>query len=692
MTNYVDVFNSDTVPPAGLGYQALNFAGATNPTYWPYNYNGTGITISKIIDATPGSGATIQLPDATQVSGGEDILIFNVGSNTLTIQNFGAGAVTTVAAGTAKFLYLKDNTTQNGTWGVVTYGTGTSAADSSALAGYGLTALGGTQLNLGLVTVASSSFPITLDTTYRSKILNITSGTGTINLPTVASLGANAGTYFVSVKNSGSGTLTVTTTDSKNVDGNLTFTMRRLESAFFICDGTNWQTIGYGRSVQGYTLLTKTISGSTSLTSSESQNQLITLTGSPAADFTLTMTGAVAIWYFTNNTGKTATVTTGSGTTVLVYAGWSVTLRCDGTNITNANAYTAVGAINENLLMNAGMNINQRLQSSSMVAPHFIADRWYAYSSTASANLQAIASGTFGGTGQLAVISRTASTNTTGTVAMAYSFSFEEMNRLVYYASQAQLMGLPTTYTLSFLADNYLGANATVGVGIYTDTSGNYSSLTLAQKIATGSSTGWSSMTTQLSSSVPINGNTIRYSYTINVPNTFIQSMGLAIWATFTGTAGGSNEQLRFYAIKLEYGSTATPFLVREINSELAACQAYYEKSFLYFSVPQTALGLGTGEFHFAQAVGATAAQGQITIPYKRSKAYSGGRAPVVTLYNPVSANSQIRNSTTNADWTGSTATVAAGSLYGLEINGTSPGGSAAGNSACVHWTADFET
>ena len=89
---------------------------------------------------------------------------------------------------------------------------------------------------------ASTTLPFTSKTsTYtvdnEDCIVNCTSGTFTVTLPTAAGL---TGQYFV-IKNSGSGTITLEADGSETIDGQLTKVMAvQYESYFVVSNGANW--------------------------------------------------------------------------------------------------------------------------------------------------------------------------------------------------------------------------------------------------------------------------------------------------------------------------------------------------------------------------------------------------------------------------------------------------------------------
>jgi len=140
MTTYTSPFTGQTLNPTDVGYESLTIS---NDTFlqWPVNGNN-GNVVSSIIDVTATTtGLHLALPPATQVSTGQSLIVRNIGSNAFTVTNVIGGTITSVPSGIAEYIYLTDNTTQNGTWAVVTFGAGTSAANAATLAGYGLMAI-----------------------------------------------------------------------------------------------------------------------------------------------------------------------------------------------------------------------------------------------------------------------------------------------------------------------------------------------------------------------------------------------------------------------------------------------------------------------------------------------------------------------------------------------------------------------
>jgi ribosomal protein S5 len=358
MSNYTDVFGGSTLPPSEFKMQALALTAATT-LYWPYNYTGTGSILTKINVLSSTGAYDLTFPDATQVSTGEDTLIINNSAFTITLKDAAAGTIGTVAAGVSKYLYLSSNSTAAGTWGIFTYGTGTSAADASALAGYGTTATGATLS--GAIPVTETAAAATINaTTGRASSTIFTGGSVACTLPSAVTAGANFYTY---VKNGGTGTITITPVGGQLIDNVATIGLNPQESCLVLSSGTDWHTIGLGRStIYQFTKLVKDLTGiaTYTLTSSDASNKLIQFTGAPSGATIVTVPAVVAIYYVEVSTSNAFTVTmkTAAGTGVALAQSVRSILYCDGVNVVSAQTASAPAsqtAISNDTTTNAAM-------------------------------------------------------------------------------------------------------------------------------------------------------------------------------------------------------------------------------------------------------------------------------------------------------------------------------------------------
>ena len=341
--SYNSPFTGNVIQPTDVSYRAVTLS-ANTQLEWPINGNATDDYAARIMQVTATTtGLSLWMPPANQASVGQDALIRNIGANTFTVKDYaGTNTIISVAAGESKYVYITANPTTTGTWGTIAFGTGTSSADAATLAGYGLVASGAT-LNLShpAQSIVDGG---TFGTADRAQTLVWEGGAGTYTLPAASSLGNN---WFSLFKNNGTGSIVVSSSD--NIDGAATKTFAPSESAFIVCTGTTFITVGYGVSSQFfYTSLVKSVtSGSYTLTASEASNTIQTYIGTLTGNVTVVYPPVVNLYVIKNATtagGYTLTVGTGSGTSVTIPASQQVTLACDGTNFFNANT-TQAGSV-----------------------------------------------------------------------------------------------------------------------------------------------------------------------------------------------------------------------------------------------------------------------------------------------------------------------------------------------------------
>lgn len=334
----LNVFGGGVTDPSEVSYRAVSLT-ANVTLLWPSFAQGSGNVVARGMDVTPsGPGLEITFPDARQVGVGMSSLVRNVGSDTFTIRDANAGVITTIATGVAKFVYLTDNSTLAGTWTVVTFGTGTSSADASLLAGLGIKAIGSTLAQKYEVSETTSGF--TIAAADRAKMWTWTSGSHSITLPTSASLGAD---FFFIAKNGGSGTITFNRSGSDTIDGATSFQLAPDESSIIHSSGGNnrWFSVGKGRSVAfAFTQLVKNVGGGidVTLSSAEAANKVMSFTGVLTANINVIVPNTVSVYYVFNNTSGafTLTVKTVAGSGITVSQGTRDILVCDATNVQRA--------------------------------------------------------------------------------------------------------------------------------------------------------------------------------------------------------------------------------------------------------------------------------------------------------------------------------------------------------------------
>jgi hypothetical protein len=339
----------------------------TGNTYYIIATNGTttftvsatlgGAAVATTAGTTTGltftlDSFTLDMPPANQASVGIDALFRNVGSYTFTVRDYTGGAIVTIAPGEAKYIYLTSNATTAGTWGLIAFGVGTSNVDAATLAGFGLKAISNTLNAANNVSTFASNY--TAINTDRASTYVWTGGSGTLTLTSAITLGND---WYMMVRNSGSGTLTIATSGGIQINGASTIALQPADSCVICCSGSAFYTVGLGRSTQfNFTQLTKAVvSGSYTLSASEAANTIQKYTGTLTGNVTVVLPQTVQVYYITNQTngggpGYQITFTTGAGgATATVPAGQQVILLCDSVNLLNASTIAA-GAVNVSLV------------------------------------------------------------------------------------------------------------------------------------------------------------------------------------------------------------------------------------------------------------------------------------------------------------------------------------------------------
>ena len=355
MTNtYVNPITGQTINPSQIGYEALTISTDTELD-WPINGTTSTDVVAAIIQVTATVGSLkLYLPSALQVSTGQSVLIQNIGSNSFTVTTASGATIITIASGVAQYIFLTNNSTNDGTWSTVTFGAGTSSANAAALAGYGIVA-SGTTLNQEYA--ESSIFSsLTLNSTYRAQFLVWSGGVGTITLPTASTVGNG---WFVMLRNGGTGILTLTPSGTDTIDSVASQQLQLTESLVVVSNGIDgYSTFAYGRSnAFAYTQLAKTVTGgTTTLTAVEYANVVQEYYGALLSNQIIVLPSTVQIYYLNNQTTgafsltfKTSAV---GAATVTVAQGQTLTVVCDGTNVYNSSS--ASGGTVTTLTINAG--------------------------------------------------------------------------------------------------------------------------------------------------------------------------------------------------------------------------------------------------------------------------------------------------------------------------------------------------
>ena len=346
MTTYTNPFTGQTISPSQVSYEALSLT-ADLQLEWPINGNDA-TPASAIIDVTATSSGTatgwlLELPPATQVSVGQTIIVRNTGSNTFTVTDYGGNTIIAVSSGIAQFIFLTSNSTVNGVWQSVVFGAGTSSANASALAGYGLLATGLTLNQAYNLTNYYSS--AVLSATSRAQFNVWSGGVGSFTLPSASDVGNN---WFTIIRNNGSGVLTLTPVGTNTIDGNANQQLQLTESLVLVSDGSaGYNTYAYGRSnTFPFTQLAQVVTGGTlTLTSAQGANIIQEYSGALTSNQIVVLPSTVQLYSLQNGTTGSYTLTFKTavvgGSTVAVTQNQTALVVCDGTNVYSATSSTS---------------------------------------------------------------------------------------------------------------------------------------------------------------------------------------------------------------------------------------------------------------------------------------------------------------------------------------------------------------
>lgn len=345
--SYNSPFTGNVVQPTDVSYREITLS-ANLQLEWPINGTTTGDVAARIMEVSATtSGLRIDMPPANQASVGQDALFRNLGANTFTVADYDGNTIVSIAAGQARYIYITDNPDEAGTWGVISFGAGSSAVDAATLAGYGLKAISATLNQSHTITTFSSDY--TAVAADRARVYVWDAGAGTLTLPTAASLGND---WFIMIRNGGTGSLAVTPTGTL-INGVASIDLQPADSCFVCCSGTAYFTVGLGKVSQfNFTQLTKTVTtGTVTLTSAEAANVVQKYIGTLSGAVTVEIPQTVQVYYITNQTVDPGpydiTFTTGvpGGATAVVPAGNQVILLCDSVNIYNASTVAAGASV-----------------------------------------------------------------------------------------------------------------------------------------------------------------------------------------------------------------------------------------------------------------------------------------------------------------------------------------------------------
>ena len=331
---FVQTFGGTNIYSAEPSYRDIALT-ANVTLSWPIEMSTDENVVANIMDVTPNAaGRVITMPPANQVSVGQTALFFNVGSYTFTVNDNAGNAIVSVAPGLAWQIYLTDNSTVAGSWRTVQFGAGTSSATAGSLTGYGIIAIANTLNQAAPVSNVAVNYAIGLPD--RAGVINWTGGAGTFTLPSASSCGNN---WFVLVRNSGNGAITLATPGGETINGDPTMSYNPGDSAIVICDGADFYTVGFGQAPEYlFDYVSINLTGETSpyILSGANLNRIAyNFTGTLLANMVIQVPNTIQQYWVSNQTtgAYTLSLSTSGGTPVEITQGARVILYCDGTNV-----------------------------------------------------------------------------------------------------------------------------------------------------------------------------------------------------------------------------------------------------------------------------------------------------------------------------------------------------------------------
>ena len=337
--SYTQVFGGNTIYPSDVSYLALTLT-ADITLEWPLEASTGNNVVARILDVTSNGAYSISMPNATQAGVGQTILFNNVAATTFTVKSYTGTTLISIPSGTQWELYLTDNTTTTGTWRAFQFGAATTSAQAAALAGYGLVAQGATLAQSEPVTVFNTSY--TFGAADRAGAYVWDGGLGTVTLPAASTAGNN---WFVSLRNDGSGNLTLTAAGSDLINGAATLVLRPADSATVVTDGVSFWTIGLGQDpVFAFDYTSISITSQTSpytLSGAELNRIAYQFVGVLTANMIVYVPATTQqYWVANDTTGGSFTLSIGTSTQaapLTVTRGSRGIYYCDGTSVLKAD-------------------------------------------------------------------------------------------------------------------------------------------------------------------------------------------------------------------------------------------------------------------------------------------------------------------------------------------------------------------
>lgn len=131
-TSYTDIFGGGTVQPSQVSYQQYVLTEDIT-LVWPTSFVDSPFVTARYMEFEAAQdGFTVTFPSAEIVSVGYDLILNNIGTHDITLNNNQGALIVNLAAGSLIYLVLVDNTTAAGVWRVAPFAGGASAVTNVA--------------------------------------------------------------------------------------------------------------------------------------------------------------------------------------------------------------------------------------------------------------------------------------------------------------------------------------------------------------------------------------------------------------------------------------------------------------------------------------------------------------------------------------------------------------------------------
>lgn len=674
--SYINRFTGSPVQTAYVSYLATQLPADTQ-LQWPTSYLDTVNVVAKWNDIYAAAGPfTLTLPDATQVSPGQDFVMNNPSAHNFVLSSSAGGTLWNINAGQCFYFILIDNSTADGVWRQSPFVAGAPAVtsvDAISLTVPALTITGGPIVGAGVFDftlgpdlvgingLATEGYAVRTgvglwqtNTIVGGANIAVTNGNGVAGNTTIALDTTIDGLVALAVGNL---QLVGNTISSTNPNGAIILNANGNGNVVLTSGGTGVTVIGT-ININGTTNTINSTNGGNTL----GITSAITTIGTGVNQLTIATSGA--------NPGVALSPAGGQNLSLglLSYplGDGGVRGAVPISNGTNALYLGIIAA--KNMLVNGNFQVwNRGTTFTAMNASQYAADRWQWTSN--GGVISTFAQGSMSANNFFAAVGRQAANAAIGTVTMTQSLTIASCN------------GAAGLGTVSFR----IFANA----GVNFSGAGNLLNVTL---IGGTGNADVSAVTTGFTGQVTLfNGTALLVADVFNAfnfetiaipPN--VTQLALAFSYTTTGAAGAA-DLFRIANIQMNLGPRVSFPMPENKQDALVRCTPYTFKSFLDATTPAQNIGVNTGEAVFNSNGVAAATIQSVDMKHPVMRAVPS----ITTFYNPAAANANARNLDKNVDCTA--VTIVSNTDRSFSYTTTAGAATVVGDRIGIHFLRDAE-